>query len=393
MSEQECFATQGEYFSHARAAGSNGDSSPKQNFKYYAKVAISPKKDRYFYSKEEYLAYLSKKSDADKSDKSESAKKILSIGKKILDGIVKKVKTSQIFSPNTTLGDLIDMGKKVFSDSAKKLESSSIESIKKENAEKLEYAAKKVKYLLDKKEALIKDDESDKHPEKSIKPLEKPNQKAEQEKATQKVAIEELSNNKNHIPNLDIKTEACSKEEDMAKTNPNYGDGTNFAYNNNCVPCVIAYDLRQRGYDVEAAPALPGEENLMHMHDIINAYSGVDSFSVTSILGIDRPNNTEYTASNVSKRIESDLLKHGNGARGVLTAEWKNGGGHVVIWEVEDEKVVIRDPQMNEVKSVYDIVKYSKTTRYFRLDNSEPKRWYFEDSTYVINSNRNKEDE
>ncbi len=65
-----------------------------------------------------------------------------------------------------------------------------------------------------------------------------------------------------------------SSAEDLAKANPNYKQGAE--YRENCQRCVPAYELRPRGYDVQAKPAQvtangkisPAEllTSLMHLH-------------------------------------------------------------------------------------------------------------------------------
>ena len=70
--------------------------------------------------------------------------------------------------------------------------------------------------------------------------------------------------------------------------------------------------------------------------------------------------------------MEENLKQYGEGARGHLGLYWKMGGGHDVIWEVENGEVVIRDCQINQVVELEDYLSRSSSYDYVRTDNLEP---------------------
>ena len=168
---------------------------------------------------------------------------------------------------------------------------------------------------------------------------------------------------KNHseemMPELNRKQVAMTLDADMAACNPKYSKGG--VYKNNCISCALAYDLRRRGYDVEAAPidttsAINGSLPLQ-----LGFYKGekLETFDVPS------DNNVAM------KQFSDRILKYGDGSRGLLRIRWKNGDGHAAIWEVSGDTVVIRDPQNNTIVNLLDYVRRAKTFYYFRTDNLE----------------------
>ena len=168
---------------------------------------------------------------------------------------------------------------------------------------------------------------------------------------------------KNHseemMPELNRKQVAMTLDADMAACNPKYSKGG--VYKNNCISCALAYDLRRRGYDVEAAPI-----------DTTSAING----SLPVQLGFYKGEKLETfdvpSDNNVAMKQFSDrILKYGDGSRGLLRIRWKNGDGHAAIWEVSGDTVVIRDPQNNTIVNLLDYVRRAKTFYYFRTDNLE----------------------
>lgn len=172
---------------------------------------------------------------------------------------------------------------------------------------------------------------------------------------------------------LPTKTKMFSKDEDMKAVNPNYGTGK-LDYRMNCAYCTIAYDLRRRGYDVEALPntnigSIDREVFILNAYEDFNIYTGMNSVSCE--LPSDSPED--------AKNLEQDMIKKfGDGSRGTFFVEWENGGGHAVIWEIEGNKVVIRDSQNGKKYSVFDYMKCAKKIEYFRTDNLKPSKRIFE---------------
>ena len=161
------------------------------------------------------------------------------------------------------------------------------------------------------------------------------------------------------LPNLKRKTGVMTPKDDMAACNPKYSKGG--VYKNNCISCALAYDMRRRGYDVEAMPIDTTSAINGSLPVQLGFYKGekLDTFEVPKDL---------YAAT---KQFSNQILKYGDGSRGMLRIRWKNGDGHAAVWEVDDGSVVIRDPQNNTIVDLSDYMSRAKTFYYFRTDNLE----------------------
>ena len=152
------------------------------------------------------------------------------------------------------------------------------------------------------------------------------------------------------------KTREMTMDEDRVRVNPSF---RNFDNNtkNNCMLCTAAYDLRRRGYDVQAKKASYGYLT----EEIKNWYPKV---KVNTISG-------EKTKDMIHN-VQSELVKQGDGARGNIMVTWKGMmSGHSMAYEVVGGQLKIIDAQAN--KTYDDPVKILKrcksTVEYARLDN------------------------
>lgn len=204
---------------------------------------------------------------------------------------------------------------------------------------------------------------------------ERSREEAKEKALTDKKLADQLSRLEQHdpLPELPVKTESTTKDEDMAAINPYYDSGK-WAYRNNCSYCTAAYDLRQRGYDVEA-DAISAFDPPTTADELASWYDG----EVVEDLwdSIKRQDPVAYVSGSVdvyraAECLEQDMLRHGDGARGHLMLYWQGGGGHDVIWEVSNGKVVVRDCQTNEKLKVSDYMQYASGAEYFRTDNVQP---------------------
>ena len=161
------------------------------------------------------------------------------------------------------------------------------------------------------------------------------------------------------LPMFNRKQYTTSPDADMAACNPRYSKGG--VYKNNCISCALAYDLRRRGYDVEAALIDTTSATNGSLPVQLGFYKGekLEAFEV--------PKDPDAAM----KRFANQILKYGDGSRGMLRIRWKNGDGHAAVWEVDDGSVVIRDPQNNTMVDLSDYMSRAKTFYYFRTDNLE----------------------
>lgn len=160
-----------------------------------------------------------------------------------------------------------------------------------------------------------------------------------------------------------VKTERLSPEQDIQRVNPQHydlDDGTK----NNCMLCSVSYDLRRRGYDVQANRADSG----YNIQDIARWYKGAEVIPIK---------NTSDGKSIDNNKIVSDfedaVKKQGEGASGIITVEWtSNGGGHAMHYEYRDGQIYISDPQTGKIyKNPKDVLKLTSGASIIRLDNKE----------------------
>lgn len=137
-----------------------------------------------------------------------------------------------------------------------------------------------------------------------------------------------------------VKEGSCTTVDDALAINERYWDGTipegeRADYENNCYSCTTAFELRKRGYDVDAINDPDGEtwQTVLSMYEspTKKSYHGGDE---------------EATINNL---IE-DLTAEGEGARGNLCVYWKGGGGHSMAWEIKDGQVEIWDTQTGRME-------------------------------------------
>ena len=166
--------------------------------------------------------------------------------------------------------------------------------------------------------------------------------------------------NNKMLPMFNRKRDIASPDADMTACNLKYSKGG--VYKNNCISCALAYDLRRRGYDVEAMPIDTTSATNGSLPVQLGFYKGekLETFEV--------PKDPDVAVKQFSNRI----LKYGDDSRGMLRIRWENGDGHAVVWEVDDGSVVVRDPQNNTIVDLSDYVRRAKTFYYFRTDNLDP---------------------
>ena len=167
-----------------------------------------------------------------------------------------------------------------------------------------------------------------------------------------------------------IDTEQTSDECQKA-VNPDY-DATIYDRSMNCTFCSSAYDLRKRGYDVEANPISMCEAYTID--DICSWYDNPQRVSKSDIETTYRQRALTDPKDIVTKRemLVESLKNNGEGSRGHLVLYWGTGGAHDVIWEVENGEVVMRDCQTGEVNRTFSILSYAVDYEYIRTDNLEP---------------------
>lgn len=147
--------------------------------------------------------------------------------------------------------------------------------------------------------------------------------------------------------------------DDAKNSNPNYNKGDR-NYHINCQRCCPAYELRRRGYDVEALPRKQKNDKAA------TGWMNIFKDAKWQRVGKSRGNTTKDA-------IVKTVSGYGNGARVEVYVQWKAGSAHVFMAEVIDGKVHFIDPQngKDDVSYYFDYIKPTKTM-ICRLDNLEP---------------------
>lgn len=310
----------------------------KKDFKYYAKVQ-NGKATRYFYTKEEWLAFKKNSS----GNKFENAKPKLHVSVK---NIIERLKAAMEKKAAKYIRDLND------TDTNSTVEESVEETPKEDTTQPTQ-------------------------PTQPIQPT-----PAEPSDETEGDWSKDL---KHKDPTL-------TKEEDQAAVNPNYTGEYDDPYTNNCAYCTTAYDLRRRGYDVEAMPydeSITPPTNIAGI-SLLYENTTAEDWSRTTILDVDAPDSENEWEVNdrYSDSIRDIWTDSPDGSYGQLAVVWKTGGGHNMFWEKEDGEVIIRDCQTNEIfnlnEKAHEFSYLTNAVYAIRTDNRTP-------TQAITNYVRNKE--
>lgn len=171
------------------------------------------------------------------------------------------------------------------------------------------------------------------------------------------------------------KTTEMTPDEDMERVNPafkNWDKNTK----NNCVLCSMSFELRRRGYDVQAKKATSGYDQRELVKDwftgakTTNAKGGLEDHELMSRnFALDHTRQKEMISNTIST-----LKSQKDGARGALVVVW-NGttAGHSISYSVENGQPTIYDTQSNEKfagdKAVEKYLKKTSKVEITRLDN------------------------
>lgn len=170
---------------------------------------------------------------------------------------------------------------------------------------------------------------------------------------------------------LNKKVSKSSRSIDLDKVNPNRSS-SDLQYHTNCGNCSIAYELRRRGYDVEAK-GNPIGMRTSHFGEFFNNLSS-DSFTNVSI----EDNMTK--GSDIKKKVSSTLInKYPDDSRGVVFFTHHNGS-HYFNWEKTKGEILYTDSQLNveDISIIFDDYSHKLSRKNghggiecIRLDNAE----------------------
>ena len=165
------------------------------------------------------------------------------------------------------------------------------------------------------------------------------------------------------------KTKHTSLRETERDTNPLFKPDT--AYSKNCSNCVVANEMRARGYDVIAGVA-DKKIRMDYWDGKGNIVSGKGSWTdcfkdmKREVIGAKRKEQQ-------IPLIEGLVKNWGIGSRGVVYVQWDKGNGHYFSVANVNGEIRFSNPQNNNVDAngFFEYSKPSKTA-IFRLDNLKP---------------------
>lgn len=144
-----------------------------------------------------------------------------------------------------------------------------------------------------------------------------------------------------------------STEQQLLATNH---DAPSYERKYNCFECTMAYEMRQRGYVVQANEK-PGGFAFQSLH----AFDVKDSFRVET-----------KSAEECYKAMERTCLAYGEGARGMLGIKYAHiDAGHAMNWVVENGEFKILDAQSGGGSGYDTFMMSDGTVDIYRLDNAE----------------------
>lgn len=177
---------------------------------------------------------------------------------------------------------------------------------------------------------------------------------------SQKTSIPSLSKNtiSHMLGQWDRIHGSHSQKEDLAKTNPQWKSGE-AKWTKNCQHCVPAYEMRRRGYDVEALPA-----------------KALDRLTRYPFEVWENP-NVIHCKDNGYGQIQDLMLQWGDGARCQIVVCWARSlEGHTFVAEQINGQTRFYDPQTGEEDvSWYFSNVADGQTRVARIDHLQPNKY------------------
>ena len=139
---------------------------------------------------------------------------------------------------------------------------------------------------------------------------------------------------------------------------------------NNCQYCVVAADMRERGYDVQARLRNDGG----YEKDISKWYNNPPKFTHLTVPPLTKDESNDSRRERAYSMMMKHLEKQGEGARGYFGIEFMWGGGHAMYYKIENGKVNIYNPQnTNDDVTNTLAMAHPNGFSYLRLDNLTPR--------------------
>ena len=151
--------------------------------------------------------------------------------------------------------------------------------------------------------------------------------------------------------------EMTFEEANELRGNINFGKGNEYGVN--CQSCVVANELRRRGYDVTALPNLEKKGNIPHELSYRTNWAWIDPKTMVMPVkktagGIYDVTRTGALKSKSIKELTKELVELvKEPGRYHIDFSWKGrNSGHIITLEKSlDGKIVIYDPQTGKIKN------------------------------------------
>lgn len=160
----------------------------------------------------------------------------------------------------------------------------------------------------------------------------------------------------------------------VVETNP-YHSYDYREYSQNCQRCVVAYELRRRGYDVTALPTYQGDRlpQVAHYDSKSGTYRGhwQGAFQNAKPVNVGVTGDSTRAEKKVMGNIDQHMKDWGSGARAVVQIFYRGGGGHVFNVENQNGRTVYVEAQTGKVKDMARTMQSVKTdsVNLIRTDN------------------------
>jgi len=142
----------------------------------------------------------------------------------------------------------------------------------------------------------------------------------------------------------------------LAQVNPNYLTGE-YEWTHNCLKCVIAWELLNRGYNVTAKP--------YSSNDLING-NAIAAWEINGNFLTDSAIKIVAIKAWFKSEIQKSFEDWGQNARVAIFVEWKSGEKHTFTARKLKEKIIYEDPQMNIIRDIDETLEKC-TDKHYRL--------------------------
>lgn len=363
----------------------------KEDHKYIAKVKRPNGKYRYFYDREEYQNFLNKGK--------KTAEKLFGNIKDKAEDVSKKVKST------VDKDDKKSKGKDFVDKNSKKESKAFLFFFKRDTVKKaVDWVAEKLGFgEKDNKNDTITDEPKKDH--KYIAKVKTPSGKYRYfyDQNEYDAYLKRLEYQKNepdfmkHVKDIGP-DDVFTREENMDKINEEYNPW-DMSRSENCANCSAAYELRMRGYDVESQVrddayngrgdrfwdyfedaevlCVYGDGSTREANEKFNRKvwdgTATEKDCRKNMKETEFYNSTQrYSAKSLEKAIKNN---NPPGSRGMIDVEWKNGGAHSIVYEVDKSgKVTIRDSQTYDTYSTSELANSVSKVRICRTDNLNIKK-------------------